>query len=113
MTEISATSPARRSRLLRGSLRQRRNAHGQLARDPVKVGVSPMTGDHPRRVVVRKPSLARGVLPDERLEGQVDAYRLLRLHERSPRARVAEDQKLRRTQAETHLRRAPRLLDPR
>src|SRR5258708_9207026 len=45
-------------------------------------------------IVVADPDLARLILPDERLERQIDAYSLAAFDERRAALRVAEDQQL-------------------
>lgn len=45
----------------------------------------------PVRLVVGQSSLAGGVLPDERLQRQINADRLIRLHQRSAATEIAKD----------------------
>ena len=52
----------------------------------------------PSRVVVAEPDLPAGVLPDQRLEWQVDARGLLADHQRRAALRIAEDEDFGRTQ---------------
>lgn len=76
-----------------------------------RIGAERVGRRNPLRVVIREPALAGRVLRRERLQRQVDAARLIRLHERRAGLRVAEDEEQRRAQCHPDGRRARRVID--
>jgi hypothetical protein len=77
------------------------------------VGAEPMALRNPARVVVGKSHFAGGILVDQHLQGQIDAYDLIGLHQRCAAARVAKNEQLSRPQRHADSRRASRMIDPR
>src|ERR1700733_8784821 len=74
-------------------------------------GFDAMPLRQPVRIVVGNPRLPGGVLPDQDLEGQIDADGLLRLHQRRAAFGVAEDQEIGRVEAQTDRSGAGRMID--
>src|SRR3989442_13347292 len=64
-----------------------------------------MTLFKPARIVIGKPGFARCVLPDEHFQRQINANRLIGLHQRSAAARVAEENDFGWSQRQSRLRR--------
>ncbi len=72
-----------------------------------------MTLSQERRVVVAEPHLTLSVLPDKRLERQIDADGLRAFHEWRAALRITEDDYLRGPQRLAHLCRAGCVVDTR
>ena len=64
-----------------------------------------------RGVIVRQPNLAVCVLPDQRLQRQIDRSRRRGLHQRRPAFGTAEDQQLRWPHRKADLRRLAAVVD--
>jgi hypothetical protein len=71
-----------------------------------------VTRGEPGRIVVAQPDLHVGILPGQRLHGQIQGGALTAMHQTRAHPRVAEDEQLRGTQLQTRLDGTGGVVDP-
>jgi hypothetical protein len=96
-----------------GFLRKGRKNVGHGLHNLLRSGFGAMASGKPARLVIGEPGLAGFVLPDKRLERQIDADRLCGLHQRCAGAWIAEDDDLGGSQRHSDLCRSRRVVDAR